>query len=122
MNKFGDLSNLEFQKIHFGFNKTKNMNQAGGGFVFPLPMDWGRPISYDLRENGYLLTVKDQGNCASDWAFSAIDALQGQYYKNYDQSEQLSEQDVIDCSKSFGNLGCDGGLMTQGFKVFRNQN
>jgi cathepsin L len=61
MNKFGDLTSLEFRKIYNGFNKTKNMNKPGGGFLFQRPMDWPMPQLVDLRQDGLVTGVKDQG-------------------------------------------------------------
>jgi len=48
------------------------------------------------------------GNCGAGWAFSAIAALETlALIKN--QTTLLSEQQVIDCSLAYGNLGCGDG-------------
>lgn len=64
--------------------------------------------------------VKDQGYCASSWAFSAVGAVEGQLFKNKGKSEPLSEQQLIDCSWSFGNAGCNGGHMIFSFRYIMN--
>lgn len=47
MNKFGDFTNLEFEKLFMGFNATKNMIKVDGpkyqkplGFQVPDSVDW----------------------------------------------------------------------------------
>lgn len=64
----------------------------------------------------YTCQVKDQGYCASSWAFSAAGAVEGQFFKNKDKGEPLSEQQLIDCSWSYGNAGCNGGHMIYSFR------
>ena len=60
--------------------------------------------------------VKSQGYCASSWAFSAAGAVEGQHFKKKGQEESLSEQQLIDCSWSYGNAGCNGGHMAYSFR------
>lgn len=64
-----------------------------------------------------LLQVKSQGVlCKSSWAFSAAGALEAQYRKVWGRLIALSEQQLIDCSKTFGNKGCGGGTVQSAFR------
>ena len=57
--------------------------------------------------------VKDQGQCGSCWAFSAVGTLES-FSLMKGQSISLSEQQLVDCSKKYGNYGCNGGFNYQG--------
>jgi len=111
MNKMGDLTNLEYRtlflgvKVPAGYNHNFNLNNE--------PTDLALPASKDWRTSVAVTGVKDQGQCGSCWSFSTTGSSEGCHEINKKNLASLSEQNLVDCSTSYGNMGCEGGLMTQ---------
>merc|ERR1712071_104671 len=111
MNKFGDLLSQEFAALFNGYS-----SQPRSGAVFMKPENFKAPSSVDRRSEGYVTPVKDQKQCGSCWAFSAVGALEGQHFRKSGELVSLSEQNLVDCSSRYGNDGCNGGLMDSAFE------
>lgn len=116
MNKFGDWSHAEFLAKMTGVKKAV---KASSGSAFLKPANFEIPASVDWRTQGYVTPVKDQGQCGSCWAFSAVGSLEGQHFKSTGKLVSLSEQNLVDCSGKYGNQGCNGGLMDQAFDYIK---
>jgi cathepsin L len=71
------------------------------------------PDSLDYRDQGVVNPIRDQGQCGSCWAFSAIQAVESTYALATKTLYSLSEQNLVDCD--FLSLGCDGGNMLTAF-------
>jgi len=81
--------------------------------VFPeMETSWERdnlPKNLDLRQKGLVTPVKDQGTCGSCWSFATVGAIEGQYAKVTGKLHDISEQQLVDCTWSALNYGCNGG-------------
>jgi cathepsin L len=119
MNKYGDMTGQEFARTMNGFNMTRAMKKSSNVPTFMKPSNVKIPDSVDWRTQGYVTPIKDQGQCGSCWAFSAVASLEGQHFKQAGKLVSLSEQNLVDCSGNFGNMGCDGGLMDQAFQYIQ---
>jgi len=114
INEFADMTLEEFTMTHMGLPKGSawgNLPHLG-----THKYNGSAPDSVDWRDQGAVSDVKNQGQCGSCWAFSTTGSLEGAWQIATGNLVSLSEQQLVDCSKSFGNNGCNGGLMDNGFK------
>lgn len=116
MNQFGDLTVDEYRFFFLGVRAHFSNETEREGSHFLPPSGVTLPDTVDWRTKGYVTPVKNQGQCGSCWAFSATGSLEGQHFKKTGQLVSLSEQNLVDCSRSYGNHGCEGGLMDYAFK------
>jgi len=108
LNQFADLSNEEFARIYLGYKQSSSP-------VSDTPMEnpsGALPTSWNWNTKGAVTPIKNQGQCGSCWSFSTTGSTEGCHQIKTGQLIGLSEQNLMDCSDSYGNEGCDGGLMT----------
>jgi len=73
------------------------------------------PESINWVDQGVVTKIKDQARCGSCWSFSTTGAIESAYKIKNSQEILLSEQQLVDCSQSYGNNGCAGGLVEYAF-------
>jgi len=123
MNQLGDLTVEEFARQMNGLDMSlRNQTADASRLTYRAPSNVQLPDMVDWRPKGYVTPVKDQGQCGSCWAFSTTGSLEGQHFAKTQQLVSLSEQNLVDCSGSFGNMGCNGGLMDNSFKYIKANN
>jgi len=116
VNQFADMTNEEFQKVAHGYNAPAEVANAS---TYLSPNFGALPASVDWRTKGYVTPVKDQGQCGSCWAFSATGSLEGQWFKKTNKLISMSEQNLVDCSGKYGNMGCNGGWPYQAYNYIK---
>jgi len=128
---FSDLTEEEFKATYL-LDPMPSAYYATSCLIEPdyLPNPMATPDSWDWTNEALtgkphvVLPVKDQGSCGSCWAFSTVQAIEGQIgmLGLYDQiGDSLSPKYITDCSKgctteiylkrnlTVCNDGCNGG-------------
>jgi KDEL-tailed cysteine endopeptidase len=112
VNQFADMTWEEFKAQRLGYKKIqtslpRTLVDLNGLVNVPSSVDW--------TTKGVVTGVKDQGQCGSCWAFSATGSIESAIAVSTGRLTSLSEQQLVDCSGSYGNDGCDGGWMDSAF-------
>ena len=111
VNKFADMDFVEFRSKYLPSKMQVSEAEetvSFEGLTAPAAVDW--------RTKGAVTAVKDQGQCGSCWAFSTTGSVEGAWFLSGKPLTSLSEQQLVDCSRAYGNQGCNGGLMDDAFK------
>jgi cathepsin L len=116
--KFADLTGAEFKALYTGYRAKA---AAARNVVADSTISVDIPTSVDWRTKGAVTPVKNQGQCGSCWSFSSTGSLEGLHFLSKGSLLSFSEQQLVDCSQSYGNDGCDGGLMDYAFQYVESQ-
>ena len=113
VNQFSDMTSSEFsaQVSNAYISNPWTKSKCG---VFDATST-SVPESWDWREHDAVTPVKDQGQCGSCWSFSASGSIEGAWAIAKSELVSVSEQQMVDCSHGYGNLGCHGGMMDDAF-------
>jgi hypothetical protein len=109
-NFMADYTNAEYIDTFLNSDYTRPKDYCKDNTLSTLYAD-----SVDWVEEGAVTLVKDQGQCGSCWAFSTVGALEGKNFLNTGNLISYSEQDLVSCASSYGNHGCNGGMMQRAF-------
>ena len=108
-NIFSDWTDVEYEKL-LGYaapaeKKTKNYARASNTAEAADSIDW--------KELGMVSPVSYQVTCGSDWALSAVAAVEGAYGIQTGKFVALSSQQLLDCSGKA--TSCQGGTIITAF-------
>lgn len=123
VNQFCILTEQEFKQkwlsgVKVPTNGSVSQKQQNNEFRSQRVARQTPPASLDLSTTGGVGPIRDQGQCGSPWAFSALAPLEYAYWRRTGQFLDFSEQQLVDCV--YGSMGgCQGGWMPTAFDYIK---
>ena len=116
LNQFSAFTDKEFVETYLDTHSYKNIEEV-------VNSDSNSDVLEDIdwTTKGGVTPVKNQGSCGSCWAFSAVGSSESWNKIKTGNTISLSEQQLVDCSGSYGNQGCSGGYPSAALKFIRDR-
>lgn len=113
VNQFSAYTQNEFETIYLSsFELEQNeVSEKGSLKALNIEIDW--------IAKGAVRPVRNEGACTGTYAFSAIGAIEGNAFVYHQISKDYSVQQLVDCSVTYGNQGCNTGLMINCFEYIK---
>ena len=117
LNHFADIHRSQWTR-----RKAYNNIMAENNITYEIPTldnaynDGSIPNSVDWRDKDVVTPIKNQQQCGSCWAFSAVGSMEGQHALKTGNLVNLSESQIVDCDVNSSDSGCSGGFMDGAFK------
>merc|ERR1712166_614487 len=115
VNQFSHLSEAEF-KAQFTGGQGGSALSSDDAHLGELEVgeiassvDWS-------TDKSVVNPVKDQGQCGSCWAFSAVGTVESAYAQAAGKLGSYAEQQLVDCDTTGGSQGCNGGFNQYGIQ------
>jgi cathepsin L len=107
VNHLTDLTPQEFKKM-LGYKKfSRNTERVESTADIDMSFDY--PPQLDWRDANIITAVKNQGQCGSCWAFSAVESVESYTALATNQLQDLSIQEILDCTTNPNQCGGTGG-------------
>ncbi|XP_022664014.1 cathepsin L1-like [Varroa destructor] len=116
-NALSDFTLEEIQATRMGLAMPSDIEEHhANASLHVTSEDYPYPTRLDWRDQNAVGPVKNQQHCASCYAFSSGGALETAHWRRYGILPNVSVQHIVDCTRQYGNRGCQGGWMHTAFK------
>lgn len=115
LNEHADLTNEQY-RARFLNKGMRPKRQATAIHEADPEVLANAPATVDWRDKGVVTGVKNQGQCGSCWAFSAVGTMEGAHALATGNLVSLSEQQLVDCVNDGANTCDAGGEMSDGIQ------
>eukprot|EP01135_Chromosphaera_perkinsii_P011291 Nk52_evm72s2367 gene=Nk52_evmTU72s2367 len=124
MNEFGHMTGEEFGKMYLStlnaeeqFEKFKDDASSASILRRATTNEVNETVNW--VDKGCVTSVKNQGDCGSCYTFASAAVIESANCISSNFLTDLSEQQILDCSGSYGNDYCNGGLIGYSFEYIK---
>lgn len=107
---YNENDDVVFDKLYYTWQDSQTDKYINYDYI----KETSTPKRYDLRDTGYVTSVKNQQNKDNCWAFASVAALESYLLKNEGKTYDFSENNLKNAMSSIGSIGNDIAVDTGG--------